>query len=122
MSGKSFSDAVAGAEQALAEAAVPLIARIDHSLSASEAELTLRPTLLLLFGSARGGTPMMEALPTSAIDLPMKLLIWQDHDGRVWLAANDPVWIARRHGSGTPADLLTASLKALIAKVMAAAA
>ena len=81
-SGRSFADALAAAQAALDRAAVPLIARIDHSGSALRAGLSLRPTTLLLFGSPSGGTPLMEAFPTSAVDLPMKLLVWQDGDAR----------------------------------------
>jgi uncharacterized protein (DUF302 family) len=122
-SGRSFADALAAAEGALDQAGVPLIARIDHGRSAIDAGLSLRPTILLLFGSPRGGTPLMEALPTSAIDLPMKLLVWQDRDGGVRLASDDPDWIARRHSGGTKvAPELTSPLIGLVERIMAAAA
>jgi uncharacterized protein (DUF302 family) len=119
---QSFSSAIAAAQMALEQAAVPLIARIEHSRSATEAGLSLRPTTLLLFGSPRGGTPLMQVLPTSAIDLPMKLLVWQDRDDRVWLACDDPGWIAERHGGDPLARRLTVPLSRLVERIMTAAA
>ena len=120
---RSFADALAAAEGALDQAGVPLIARIDHGRSATGAGLSLRPTILLLFGSPRGGTPLMEAFPTSAVDLPMKLLVWQDREGRVRLASDDPDWIARRHSGGMKvAEALTAPLARLVERIIAAAA
>jgi uncharacterized protein (DUF302 family) len=75
-----------------------IFARIDHGAGAAEAGLALRPTALLIFGHARGGTPLMQAAQTSGIDLPLKVLVWQDSDAAVWLGFNEPAWIAERHG------------------------
>jgi uncharacterized protein (DUF302 family) len=58
----------------------------------------LRPTEILIFGNPRAGTPLMQATQTIGIDLPLKALVWQDSDGKTWLAYNDPVWLAKRHG------------------------
>src|SRR5712671_7521639 len=74
-----------------------VFARIDHAAGASEAGLELRPTQLIIFGNARGGTPLMQSAQTVGIDLPLKALIWKDAKGHVWLSYNDPAWIAQRH-------------------------
>ncbi len=78
-----------------------IFARIDHGAGAAEAGLSLRPTELLVFGSARGGTPLMQAAQTAGIDLPLKVLVWQDGDGVAWLGFNEPAWIGCRHGLPT---------------------
>ena len=67
---------------------------IDHSGEAAKVGLTMRPTKLLIFGSPKGGTPLMQAAPSVAIDLPLKALFWQDADGKVWLTYNDPAYLA----------------------------
>ena len=85
-----------------------IFARIDHGAGAAEAGLALRPTAVLVFGNARGGTPLMQAAQTAGIDLPLKVLVWQDGDGAVWLGFSEPSWIAHRHGiiaDGVPAVL-----------------
>jgi uncharacterized protein (DUF302 family) len=95
-----------------------IFARIDHAAGAAEAGLALRPTELLIFGAARGGTPMMQAAQTAGIDLPLKALVWEDETGGVWLSYNEPQWMARRHGAA-PA---TASSLALLLAALAAEA
>jgi uncharacterized protein (DUF302 family) len=75
-----------------------VFARIDHSAGAAEVGLTLRPTELIIFGNARGGTPLMQSVQTVGIDLPLKALIWQDAAGKTWISYNEPGWIAQRHG------------------------
>jgi uncharacterized protein (DUF302 family) len=74
-----------------------VFARIDHAAGAAEVGLTLRPTELIIFGNARGGTPLMQAVQTVAIDLPLKALVWEDASGKTWLSYNEPGWIAQRH-------------------------
>jgi len=80
-----------------------IFARIDHAAGAAAAGLPLRPTGVLIFGTARGGTPLMLAVQTAGIDLPLKALVWQDAGGQVWLSYNDPAWIAQRHRAGAAA-------------------
>ncbi|MBX9682467.1 MAG: DUF302 domain-containing protein [Hyphomicrobium sp.] len=80
---------------------IPVFARIDHAKGAAEAGLHLRPTELIIFGSAKTGTPMMQAIPTTGIDLPLKALAFADADGSTILAYNDPRWVAQRHSVGT---------------------
>ena len=75
-----------------------VFARIDHAAGAAEVGLTLRPTELIIFGNARGGTPFMQSVQTVGIDLPLKVLVWQDEEGKTWVSSNEPRWIARRHG------------------------
>ena len=71
--------------------------RIDHAAGAAEVGLSLRPTELLIFGNVKGGTPLMQSVQTIGIDLPLKILIWQDEAGNTWLSYNDPSWLAKRH-------------------------
>jgi uncharacterized protein (DUF302 family) len=81
-----------------------VFARVDHAAGAAEAGLSLRPTELLIFGNAKGGTPLMQSDQTIGIDLPLKALVWQDASGRTWLSYNDPSWLAKRHGLGAEVD------------------
>lgn len=83
-----------------------VFAKIDHAAAAKEADLELRPTELIIFGNARGGTPLMQASQTAGIDLPLKALVWQDAAGKTWLSYTDPSWIVRRHGLGVKAELV----------------
>ncbi|WP_110685897.1 DUF302 domain-containing protein [Salinicola aestuarinus] len=80
------------------QSGLTVFARIDHRQAAISRDLALLPNEVILFGSARGGTPMMQCAATAGIDLPMKALVWQDDDGQTWLGYNDPAWIAARHG------------------------
>ena len=75
-----------------------VFARIDHALGAAEAGLPLAPTNLIIFGNARGGTPLMQSMQTVGIDLPLKVLVWQDAANNTWVSYNEPSWIAQRHG------------------------
>jgi uncharacterized protein (DUF302 family) len=75
-----------------------IFARVDHGAGAAEVGLQLRPTELLVFGSPKGGTPLMQDRQTAGIDLPLKALAWEDVNGKVWLTTNDAAWIAERHG------------------------
>lgn len=75
-----------------------IFARIDHAAGARAAGLTLRPTELLIFGNAKGGTPLMQLQQTIGIDLPLKALAWEDAAGNTWLSYNEPAWLASRHG------------------------
>jgi uncharacterized protein (DUF302 family) len=75
-----------------------VFARIDHAGEAAAVGLKLAPTELLIFGNARAGTPLMQSVQTVGIDLPLKVLVWEDAGGKTWLSYNEPSWIARRHG------------------------
>lgn len=98
-----------------------VFARIDHAAGAKEAGLPLRPTEVLIFGNAKGGTPLMQALQTTGIDLPLKALVWEDAGGKVWLSYNEPAWIAARHGNAASVSEVTARLAGVSAALAKAA-
>jgi len=85
-------------ETEISERGMNVFARIDHAAGAAEVGLTLRPTELIIFGNARGGTPLMQSNQTVGIDLPLKALVWQDAAGKTFISYNEPSWIAQRHG------------------------
>jgi uncharacterized protein (DUF302 family) len=87
--------------------------RIDHAGAAKKAGLSMRSSQLLIFGNPKGGTPLMVAAPTVAIDLPFKALAWEDGDGKVWLSYNSPAWLKERHGIRGKDDAIAALEKAL---------
>src|ERR1700726_3288529 len=83
---------------------VMLFALVDHSGEAAKVGMKMPPTKLLIFGNPKAGTPLMLAAPSIAIDLPLKILIWEDDQGKVWVSYNSPAYLQERHG--LPADLL----------------
>jgi uncharacterized protein (DUF302 family) len=85
-------------DQAVRSAGNTVFARIDHAANAAGAGLTLRPTQVLIFGNAVAGTPLMEAAPTIAIDLPLRFLVWEDSNGATRVAWYDPLALGARHG------------------------
>ena len=98
-----------------------VFARIDHAAGAAGAGLELRPTLLLIFGNPRGGTPLMQDRQTAGIDLPVKALAWEDADGAVWLTYNAAQWLAARHGLGAASAMSVATMEAGLAAMTAEA-
>jgi uncharacterized protein (DUF302 family) len=92
-----------------------VFARIDHAAGAKDAGMALRPTELLIFGNAKAGTPLMQAQQTIGIDLPLKLLAWEDDSGKVWLSYNDPAWLAARHGLGPESTAVTDGMREALA-------
>jgi uncharacterized protein (DUF302 family) len=102
----------------LKEKGITMFALIDHSGEAEKAGLKMRPTQLLIFGSPKGGTPLMVAAPRLAIDLPLKALAWEDEQGQVWLSYNSPEYLQERHGF--PVELMKniAGVSALIQKAV----
>ena len=97
-----------------------IFAQIDHAAGAAAEGLPLRPTTLLIFGAAKGGTPLIQAVQTMGIDLPLKALVWQNEAGETYLSYNDPAYLARRHGAGstvaTTVQAMSDGLKAIAAK------
>ena len=81
----------------LAEKGVAIFAVVDHSGEAAKAGMEMRPTKLVVFGNPKGGTPLMIAAPSVAIDLPLKALIWEDSDGNIWISYNSPTYLQQRH-------------------------
>src|SRR5437868_15112719 len=103
-SNHSVDQTVEKLKSILAAKDVTLFALVDHSGEAERAGMKMRPTKLLIFGSPKAGTPLMLAAPSVAIDLPLKILICEDSDGRVWLSYNSPEYLKERHG--LPQELL----------------
>jgi uncharacterized protein (DUF302 family) len=91
-------------DAAVAQRGLTVFARIDFAADAAAAGLVLRPTRLLLFGNPRAGTPLIVAAPTVALDLPLRVLVWEEDDGTVWVGYDTPEYLAERHG--VPSDLL----------------
>ena len=83
---------------------VTLFALVDHSGEAAKVGMKMPPTKLLIFGSPKAGTPLMLAAPSIAIDLPLKILVWEDAQARVWVSYNSPSYLQERHG--LPPELL----------------
>ena len=96
---------------------VTLFAIVDHSGEAEKVGMHMLPTRLLIFGNPKAGTPLMLARPSVAIDLPLKILVWEDSDGRTWMSYNSPDYLKQRHG--LPDDLLKniAVVETLVASV-----
>lgn len=98
-------------ESLLKDHSIMVFARIDFSGDAGRAGLAMRPEQLLIFGNPKAGTPLMLAVPTAGLDLPLKALIWEDADGKAWIAYNEPQYVVKRHG-------LAASFSANLAAVI----
>jgi uncharacterized protein (DUF302 family) len=101
---------------------ITVFARIDHGAGAASVGMALRPTEVLIFGNPKAGTPLMQSNQTIGIDLPLKILGWQDAGAKVWLTYNDPGWLARRHHLGSGADASVDALAAVLANLAKAAA
>jgi uncharacterized protein (DUF302 family) len=97
-----------------------MFARIDHAAGAAAAGMRLRPTELFIFGAAKAGTPLMQSAQIIGIDLPLKVLVYQDATGTVWLAHYDPHWLAQRHRLGAAVaknvDAIASTLVAVVEK------
>ena len=94
----SVDQTVEKLEALLQAKGVALFALVDHSGEAAKVGMTMRPTKLLIFGNPKAGTPLMLAAPSSAIDLPLKILVWEDGQSKVWISYNSPQYLQKRHG------------------------
>ena len=103
-SNHSVDQTVENLKNILQSKGITIFAVIDHSGEAEKVGMKMPPTKLLIFGSPKAGTPLMLAAPSIAIDLPLKILVWEDGRGKVWLSYNSPEYIMKRHG--VPQDLL----------------
>ena len=101
---QSVDQTVRRVEEILQAKGAKLFALIDHSGEGEKAGMPMRPTKLLIFGNPRAGTPLMLAAPSVAIDLPLKILVWEDADGSAHLSYNSPSYLQARHG--LPAGLV----------------
>lgn len=97
-SNHSVDETVERLKSILQARGLTLFALIDHSGEAEKAGLKMRPTRLLIFGSPKAGTPLMLSAPSVAIDLPLKILVWQDGAGTAWISYNSPEFLRQRHG------------------------
>jgi uncharacterized protein (DUF302 family) len=113
----SVDESVEKLKSILRDKGITLFALVDHSGEAEKAGMKMRPTKLLIFGNPKGGTPVMVAAPSIAIDLPLKVLVWEDAAGKTWLSYNSPDYLKKRHG--VPDDLVKniAVVGALVQKV-----
>ena len=114
----SVDETVQRLQAALIGKGMQVFAVIDHSGEAEKVGMKMRPTKVLIFGSPKGGTPLMVAAPSLAIDLPMKALVAEDAEGKIWVTYNSPEYLEERHG--VPADLIKnlAGAGALIEKAV----
>ena len=103
-SSHSVDQTVENLKDILQSKGIKLFALVDHSGEAEKVGIKMRPTKLLIFGSPKAGTPLMLAAPSVAIDLPLKILVWQDVQGKVWVSFNSSEYLKERHG--LPQDLL----------------
>jgi uncharacterized protein (DUF302 family) len=116
-SGFGPQDTVRRLEAAVKAKGMTIFARIDHAAGAEEVSLALRPTELLIFGNAKGGTPLMQSDQTMGIELPLKALVWQDAAGKTWLSYDDLSWLAKRHGMGADVEPTVKAIAAALAAV-----
>jgi uncharacterized protein (DUF302 family) len=103
-SNHSVDETLENLKRILQAQGVTIFAVVDHSGEAEKAGFKMRPTKLVIFGNPKGGTPLMLAAPSTAIDLPLKILISEDSEGKVWVSYNSPAYLQQRHGF--PQDLL----------------
>ncbi len=109
-------------EASVATHGLTIFARVDHAEGAKGVGLALPPTVVLIFGSPKSGTPLMQMSDTIGLDLPLKMLVRVDTQGRTLIAYDDPVWLARRHGLSAAADPIVIKMQALLASIAADAA
>ncbi len=113
----SVDETVARLSELLASKGVKTFAVIDHSREAESVGLSMPNTKLIVFGNPKAGTPLMIAAPTIAIDLPLKILVWEDLEGRVWISYNAPEFLGNRHG--LPSELRqTLAIPGTLAKAL----
>ncbi|MGA2398126.1 MAG: DUF302 domain-containing protein [Steroidobacteraceae bacterium] len=106
-SNHSVAETIERLESQLKEHGITIFARLDFAADAARVGLAMRPERMLVFGNPKSGTPLMQAVPVSGLDLPLKVLVWEDAQRQTWLAYNRPEYIVARHGlpAGTTANL-----------------
>ncbi len=117
----SYADVIARLEAAFVARGVVPITRIDHAAAAAQVGLSLAPLMLFVFGNPRAGTGLMQARPTLGIDLPLKLILWEDANG-VHVGFNDPAWLIQRHDGDDGVPILNTMRDLLEALAQEAAA
>ena len=106
---------------ALEQAGLTVFAEIDHGANATAVNLQLRPTVLLVFGNPRGGTPLMQMNQTVALDLPLRAVVWEDDAGVAWITHNDPRWLSERYRLGPAAGPILSTMSEGMKKLTALA-
>lgn len=114
----SVAETVERLETQLTEHNITIFARLDFAADAARVGLDMRPERMLIFGNPKAGTPLMQAVPASGLDLPLKVLVWEDAQGKTWVAYNRPQYIVARHGLPAP---LAANLAGVIPLIEGAA-
>jgi uncharacterized protein (DUF302 family) len=115
------SETIARALSVIERLGMTVLARVDHSAAAAKVGMKLRPTEVILFGNPKTGTPLMQEVQTIGIDLPLKLLVWQDEHDRTWIAYNDPFWLAARHAVSEGSTPILEKMGQALAKIVEAA-
>ncbi|MDR3417105.1 MAG: DUF302 domain-containing protein [Nevskia sp.] len=118
----TVKDTIDRLEAELRARGITVFARIDHAAGADSVGMPLQPTEVLIFGNPKAGTPLMQDAQSIGIDLPLKVLAWEDASGRVMLSYNDVRWLARRHHLGNGVEPQVAALTGLLTKLAEAAA
>ena len=116
------SETLANLQSALQAANMTVFATFDHADAAKKVGLELRPTAVLAFGNPAAGTKLMQSNQVAGIDLPLKILVWEDESGKAKLSYNDPVWLAERHALGSSAAPVIAGMTKLLATLTQRAA
>jgi uncharacterized protein (DUF302 family) len=120
-SGFSVKETIDRLEREAKSHGLTIFARVDHAGGAAQVGMALRPTELLIFGNARGGTALMQDHQTAGLDLPLKALAWEDAEHTVWLTHNTTAWIVKRHGLGETSAAAVAAIEATLARLSKAA-
>lgn len=113
-SARAFAESVAHFEALLKERGLTVFAKIDFSEDAAKAGLQMPPTQMLIFGNPKAGTPVMLSAPSSALDLPLKVLISEEPQGKVWFTYNTPEYLAERHGISSELQKNIAGIRPLV--------
>lgn len=116
------SETLANLQSALQAANMTVFATFDHADAAKKVGLELRPTAVLAFGNPAAGTKLMQSNQAAGIDLPLKILVWEDESGKAKLSYNDPVWLGERHALGSSAAPVIAGMTKLLATLTQKAA
>ena len=113
----SANETMARLLAALAERNLTVFARVDHGTGAASVGMSLRTTELVIFGNPKGGTPLMQDQQSAGIDLPLKALVWEGAEGKVWLSYNDPAWIAQRHSLSARSNPAVTAMADLLSRI-----
>lgn len=108
-------------DAAIAANDMTVFAHIDHAEAAATVGMSLRPTVVVIFGNPQGGTPLMQSAQTMGIDLPLRVLVWQDAAGDTWLSYNDVRWLGKRHGVGPDVEVNMQRIASVLERVAKAA-